>query len=354
MKGDIVKGTPTGFAQRVTGCGDGDKRTEKVETGAELEQAVQTANELRHTPFLILVGSEAVVEPPDDAKELILTIAARNLTVYGQPGSTLRGIGFVFDGTTADNVVLQNLTLQPLGTDDQDSHPSDGLVFATVHAKASTGYWIDHCTFDAFPDQCMQTDAKVEGPEALLLGVSNCRFTGNPAWVDQGSIEISGLGDKHGEPDKDTVAVYASVNRNYFDQSRRRAPRSSEYTFVHAFNNVLENWGAGDGVKQSNGMQSGNRGRLAALANWFYAGDTKLAIEVADDDRPGRLEVHDEPANRLRNYYENGAIAPSTEDELDIKQQYKSLNLEPPEQKAMSEPLATEIEQSAGATLGHW
>jgi pectate lyase len=199
------------------------------------------------------------------------------------------------------------------------------------------------------------------------MTVSYCRFHDrNPSGEDSrnhGALGIHGA-DGKGGGDPDKINSYGTVYRNYFQNVRRRSPRTSRTTFVHAFNNVLENWGNGDpnadpGRDQVNGMASGNFGNLAAEANYFYAGAFKSAITVARGKEPGRLLVG---VDQLVNLYLNGALDPFKDpnNELppgpppdpikELKKRYdEALGAKVPQRDPINEALSEIIKKEAGA-----
>lgn len=330
--------TPLGFAQKVRGCGP--KPTDHTVTNVdELKEAVDDAN--RDNGTLIVVDGD--IEEPDG---LELTLTAERLTIYGNRGSSLAGIGFVIDTTEADDIVFQNLTFNAVGREGKEPNPDDTLIFRTVGGKAKVGYWVDHCTFGPVPDMNVQLYADEPGREALLLSISNCRFVGNPAWEDQGSMDLSAYGKSHDPDDYDVnVTLYAC----YFLNSRRRSPRSSQGTFVHAFNNVLQNWGAGSDDDQSNGMAVGDHGRLAAFANYFDAGKVKPVFDLSDTDV--RLDVG---RGLDTNMYVDDARRPPRNDDIDVAARYANRGLTMPQPQPITTELAKAIMDAAGANLPDW
>lgn len=339
---------PHGFGQRVTGCGEHPKHVVEVRTWSQLEDALEGAESRPRTRI--------VVADKIDGDGDVLCVAARDLTLCATPGAKLVGVRIDVDGTKSDNVVFQDLTLTPTGTGKGSDgyRPADGFHFLTPGASCDKGFWIDHCTFAAFPDQCVQTYTATGDAEQLRLSISHCAFFGNPHWHDQGSVEISGWapdGPGQDADDRPGSGVHVSLYRNYFHRSRRRAPRSSEGCFVHAWNNVLVDWGsAKPHAKQSNGMEAGNNGLLAAVANWFEAGEHKQTIEVAGGNAPARLQF--ETGGEDTNEYRNDAQPPSPNTDLGINERYEALGLRPPRPARMHRGLRDEIEREAGAPTG--
>lgn len=333
-----------GFGQRVTG----GAAAEPTEVGSldELTAAIKAANNATE-PTVIVVTKDIAAEDAERTYEL----TGRRLTIYGNPGKSLDGIGFVVT-ESADDILFQNLTFRVVKNDGKEPYPDDSIVFRTRRAAGEVGFLIDHCTFEAVPDMNVQTSAEEPGDEWLLLSIADCRFEGDPRRNGSGSVEIAGNADQDGS----TYAVNASVLRCCFVNARRRSPRSSRGTFVHAYNNVLRNWGAaGDDDKQSNGMASGAGGQLAVIANWFDAGDLKLTVEVrpAKDGDPAGLVQH-ASGGVDTNVYEDRAYPPDQNDDLDIDVRYTTIGLDAPVPLPMTEELADTIRDEAGATLGAW
>ncbi len=192
--------------------------------------------------------------------------------------------------------------------------PRDTIKIDGTEGRLPIGFWIDHCFFESPADLSITTNTRdlPGSPPPLLLTVSRCHFfDSNPDGEknrNHGSLGVHGTGTKNsvtGREDQKTNA-YATICLNYFESTRRRSPRSSNRTFVHAFNNVLEKWGTskpGNDPDQENGMSAGHFSILAAEANYFKAGALKDPIEIAKKEDP-RLYVG---KGALENVYRNKA-----------------------------------------------
>lgn len=356
-----------GFGKNVTGGADRPHTIEVTDPGntgaGTLAQAIADANAYttssqRHPPQEIVIrlphGTTKITSNPTD-----LTVTARNLTIRAERGAVIEGNHLVFDCRSADNIILRDLRFTH--TDDE-SDPHDCITIAAQEGRHATGFWIDHCSFRAYPDMCVVTNTRdLAGAPPLLITVSYCSFyDNNPGGRhsdNHGALGIHGFDkEKHsnvqGIPDVNTNA-YATVCRNVFKQIRRRSPRSSHRTLVHAFNNVLLDWGADDAdALQQNGMESGNDGRLVAQANFFEAGKLKLAIEVAAGAQPALLTVPDTGVKQ--NKYRNGArVAHSVGAHIAIGDQYRAAlgaGADVPAAATMTDALRNKIEREAGPT----
>ncbi len=298
-----------GFGQNVTGGGKNPVRIEvtkgKNSGSGTLAEAIDKANGAKGRE------TEIVITTDIDPNKTDLVVSAKKLTIRTEGGAVINGNHLVFDCTKADNIWLTDLRFDS----DGESKPRDTISIDATKGRGKTGFWIDHCSFEAYFDLNITSNTRdKKGEPPLLITVSHCYFHDrNPTGEDHrnhGALGIHGAGEKEGGPDQKTNA-YATVYRNYFENVRRRSPRSSQRTFVHAFNNVLVNWGNGDPnpapKDQVNGMLSGNFGILAAEANYFYAGVFKSAISVAKGKAPGELFVG---VDQLVNLYLNGALDP--------------------------------------------
>jgi len=338
-----------GFGQKVTGGEGPNSAVLDVTTGnpagpesltVRLEEAKKRSNAGQSTVIVIKKGITVTFE------EEPRKIRARNLTITGEQGATIHRRLLELDCEEADNVILRDLIFD--GTPSIRQMPTDSVHLDALKGRGPTGFWIDHCLFKAVFDLSFTANTKdVEGAPPLLLTVSGCRFENDdPGGVNRennGALGVHGFNSDSNESDRDLKTnAYATICDNYFLRTRRRAPRSSNLTFVHAFNNVLEDWGAPESVRgtdpeQSNGMISGNFGLLVAEANYFQAGTApgsmKEAITVAAGKQPGRLTVPPSVISR-RNLYVNGAIEATTVGlALSVSDAYATVHLYPPESR---------------------
>jgi pectate lyase len=298
-----------GFGQKVTG--GGDKPTQYLVTNGKnsgsgtLLEAIQSANAANGRATEIVIKTD--IDPNLDLQNK-LVVRAQNLTIRAEGGAVINRNRLSFDCTTADNILLKDLRFDSDGLGD----PRDTILIDATKGRGDKGFWIDHCSFEAYFDLNITSNANdlPNGQPPLLITISNCWFhdrnPGGPGTRNHGGLGISGA-----DGNKKTNA-YATVYRNYFQNVRRRTPRSSGLTFVHAFNNVLENWGNGDpnadpGTDQVDGMAVGNFGTIVAEANYFDAGRFKPTINVAGEPQKGTLFVG--TGTRV-NMYLNGAINP--------------------------------------------
>jgi len=358
-----------GFGQNVTGGGDQPANTLVVtspgNTGAgTLAQAITDANAYttrsqRHPPQEIVIrlpaGTTAIT-----SNTTVLTVTARNLTIRAEGGAVIDGNHLVFDCRSADNVILRDLRFTHAG---DDGDPRDCITIDGLRGRHGVGFWIDHCSFGAYPDMCVVTNTKdLRNAPPLLITVSECRFydfdPSGPTSDCHGALGIHGS-DKDRttnrpiDPDQNTNA-YATVCRNMFCQVRRRSPRTSHRTVVHAFNNVLLDWGTDTlTAEQQNGMESGNDGILVAQANYFQANVLKEAIEVAGGRQPARLTV---PATgtSAANVYRGGAdTAVSVGSAISLDNKYRKVlgrTATPPVPGTMDDTLRDAIIAAAGPT----
>lgn len=309
---DVPGSTPTRF--NVTRAG-GDA----AEVGT-LPWAVAQANAAAGAPC------EIVIQTNVDPNQTKLTITARNLTIRAEGNATIDSNNLVFNASLADNVILRDLRF----TSDGVTKPNDCIKILAREGRGPKGFWIHHCYFRAYPDLSITTntqDLPQAGADPLRITVSSCRFydpdPNGDAHMDHGALGIHGFGDKEKNIRDLKTNAYATVCRNVFDHVRRRSPRSSQLTFVHAFNNLLMDWGTNDlDALQQNGMESGNFGLLVAQANYFEAGSVlKTAIEVAGGDEPARLTVG---VGARVNEYANGATpAQKVGDRIAIQRRYQ-------------------------------
>lgn len=335
-----------GFGRNVTGGGPSPQQIMVTKVGdsgdGTLKKAIEQANrdstEANDYPpqeiLIELSGGEDTIEP--NPRDLVIT--ARNLTIRAVGGAKIDRNHLLFDCTGADNVLLTDLRF----VSDGEGDPPDAISIEAREGRHGTGFWIDHCSFEAYRDLSITSNTRdLDGAPPLLITVSHCRFhDDNPSGrlhLNHGALGIHGS-DENDRPDRRTNA-YATVCRNVFDHVRRRSPRSSHRTLVHAFNNLLFDWGSDNADElQQNGMEAGNDGLLVAAANYFRAGTLKLAIEVAAGDDPARLTVPDMGVKQ--NKYANSAmIARSRGRHIQIGREYKNA-------------LGNEAEAPAAATMG--
>ncbi|HWK88731.1 MAG TPA: hypothetical protein VNP72_02000, partial [Longimicrobium sp.] len=255
----------------------------------------------------------------------------------------------VFDCRSADNIILRDLSFKSDGTSD----PHDCITIDATRGRHGKGFWIDHCEFEAYFDMNIVTNTRDQvGEPPLLITVSHCRFRDRDpgGGTDHGALGIHGSDQLPAGADQRTNA-YATVYRNVFSHVRRRSPRSSHRTVVHAVNNILDEWGTSDlQATQQNGMDSGNFGLLVAEANYFKANVLKTAITVAGGSQPARLTV---PGDGPReNKYRNDAVeAVTVGDPIDIAEQYRTAlgaGASVPNVEKITPELRTQIEAQAG------
>lgn len=348
-----------GFGQKVTGGAGASGPimvTSAANSGAgSLARAISTAN---HSP-----GPHEIVIDVQTADRTIsqntadLRITARNLTIRAINGSRIDRNHLLIDCRDADNVILRDLVFTGTG----EGQPRDTISIDGQNGRGPTGFWIDHCSFEAYFDLSITSNTKdLDHAPPLLITVSNCRFhDGDPnggAHKNHGALGIHGFDNKKGRFDQKTNA-YATVCNNVFDHVRRRSPRSSHLTVVHAFNNVLLDWGTDDaGAKQQNGMEAGNFGLLVAEANYFSASVVTEAIAVARGDQPGRLTVPAATSATANVYTPTTTVAVSAGDPIDIDKKYrKALGSSAviPAPSPMTDALRAEVETAAGPTAAN-
>jgi pectate lyase len=360
-----------GFGMNVTGGGKKPGRilvTKGKDSGpGTLKDAIDEANAAkgRAMEIVIMTNVEPYEEGKSDKDKLIVT--ARNLTIRAEGGAVINRNHLIFDGTKADNILLTNLRFDSDGL----SKPYDNISIDATEGRGEIGFWIYHCSFEAYKDLSITTNTRdKKGEPPLLITISHCRFHDRSpnAGSDHGALGIHGTGgddDKRSDPGDRETNAYATVYRNYFETVRRRQPRSSQRTFVHAFNNVLRNWGNGDPnpdpKDQVNAMVSGNFGILAAEANYFDAGVFKSTIQVARGKEPGQLIVG---TDQYVNLYVNGALDPLKDplNDLPLKvpkdstkavaAYYDAVKQKIPQRDPMTQALSNTIKAEAGPLPG--
>lgn len=355
-----------GFGKNVTGGGRKPGRIEvtkgKNSGSGTLADAIEEANRAKGRDLEIVITAD--VEP----NETDLKVTARNLTIRSERGAVLNRNHLVFDCTKADNIWLADLRFDSDGL----SKPRDTISIDATEGRGETGFWIDHCSFEAYYDLSITSSTRdKKGAPPLLITISHCRFHDrNPNGADHrnhGALGIHGTGggdDKNPGPSDRETNAYATIYRNYFENVRRRQPRSSQRTFVHAFNNVLKDWGIAGPVTpadQVNGMVSGNFGILAAEANYFDAGPFKSTIMVAKGKEPGQLIVG---TGEHVNLYVNGALDPLKDPLNDlpldvpkdstkaVEKKYEAVGGKIPRREPMTPGLSEVIKNEAGAGQG--
>lgn len=347
-----------GFGYQVTGGGPNPEIIE-VSSGKNsgkntLEDAIQRANRAGGKPIEIVLRT--TVEADTSRGKDGITVTARNLTITASGGNVIRQNLLVFDCSQSDNVLLRNLRFESSGK----GEPRDTIKIDGTTGRLPIGFWIDHCFFESPADLSITTNTRdlPGSPPPLLLTVSRCHFfDSNPDGEknrDHGSLGVHGTGTKNsvtGIEDQQTNA-YATICLNYFESTRRRSPRSSNRTFVHAFNNVLEKWGTrkpGKDLDQENGMSAGHFSILAAEANFFKAGALKDTIEIAKKEDP-RLYVG---KGSLENVYRNGAEPASDvgQPAIVIADEYRRAKIpasEVPKPEVMTDPLRDRVVDESG------
>jgi pectate lyase len=332
-----------GFASKATGGAGGKLIT--VDSGrtsgsGTLQDAIDKANASTGST-IIEIASGVVVQP------IKLTVVASNLTIRGVDDTHVLGnVGFEFDFSQGNNIILSNLCFRSDEACTVDPKQRDCIkILAEAMKTTRQAIWIDRCRFQAYYDMCITSNsATATGRGPLLITVSNCHFFDpdptNQYARNHGAIGIHGVGDLK------TGNTLATICNNYFRNVRRRSPRCSNGCFTHAFNNVLDQWGAGASTDQVNGMDSGNGGRLVAEANWFQAGAVfKETIHV--DGSGAALTVGASP---LQNIYRNGAVATvAVGTEITTAELYAGAGVAvPPTPKAMTTEVKDAIIAGAG------
>jgi pectate lyase len=203
-----------GFGMKVTGGGTNPRQI-KVKSGADK-------------------GADTLAED--------LKVQAKNLTIRAEKGAIIRLNHIVIDCREADNILLQDLRFEP----DKDGEVRKGKTRDSISIDGSKGrgpigIWIDHCFFEAFFDLSVTSNTRdLPGAPPLLITVSYCHFhdndPGGQKADNHGALGIHGAGSKNNKKVDQETNAYATVYRNFFESVRRRSPRSSNRTFVHAFN----------------------------------------------------------------------------------------------------------------------
>lgn len=330
-----------GFASNATGGAGGKVITVssgKTAGSGTLKDAIDKANASTGST-IIRINPGVLVDP------IKLIVVASNLTIEGVDDSHVLGnVGLEFDFSRGNNIILRNLCFRSDEACSEDAKQRDCIkILAEAMKTTRQAIWIDRCRFQAYYDMCITSNsATAAGRGPLLITVSNCDFVDadptNQYARNHGAIGIHGVGDlKSGN-------TLATICNNHFRNVRRRSPRCSNGCFTHAFNNVLELWGAGASTDQVNGMDSGNGGRLVAEANWFQAGGLKEAIHV--DGSGATLTVGAAP---LQNIYRNGAVpAVAVGAEIPTAELYAGAGVAPPTPKAMTTGVKDTIIAGAG------
>ncbi len=353
-----------GFGKNVTGGGKKPGRIEVTKgknsgTGT-LADAIEEANRAKGRELEIVILTDV------ERNEKDLTVTAKNLTIRSEGGVVLNLNHLVFDCTKADNIRLTNLRFDSDGL----SKPRDTISIDAIEGRGKTGFWIDHCSFEAYFDLSITSNTRdKKGEPPLLITISHCYFHDRDptSGRNHGALGIHGTGgndDKNPGPSDRETNAYATIYRNYFENVRRRQPRSSQRTFVHAFDNVLKDWGIAGPVTptdQVNGMVSGNFGILAAEANYFDAGPFKSTIMVAKGKEPGQLIVG---TGEHVNLYVNGALDPLDDPLNDppldvpkdstkaVEKKYEAVGEKIPRREPMTKALSEVIKKEAGARQG--
>jgi pectate lyase len=353
MSGARVGKSTSDISPHVQRNGDNPTVLNVVDGGNDgkgtLAAALSDAKALKGKPSKIVIRKGLTLQPRKEPH----TVKVKNLTISGEPGSLISSNFLFFDCSASDNVILQNLTFA--GTPAKKDPPRDSIEIDRNKGRGEIGFWIDHCRFEAYYDLNVTSNTPdLKGQPPLLITVSNCRFhNDNPngkAHRNNGALGIHGSRDKKDPKSFNrSTNAYATVTRNVFDTVRRRSPRSSGLCYVHAFNNVLNKWGAKDMDDQVTGMSSGHDGRIVAEANYFFAGPLKEAFEVSvTKGMKGFLTVHEDD-DRLKNVYKNGAIAgKQVGDVIDIDAAYRDRNIAVPAVTKMDDNLRKSIEDGAG------
>lgn len=131
--------------------------------------------------------------------------------------------------------------------------------------------WIDDCTFIRSGAKCITL-----WDGTTNVTVSNCRMYSS----------FFGLlaGNTHGGP---KLPSKITVYRCLFSGIRRRQPKCSEGVMMHAFNNVIENWGS---TVDDYGSAAGLQGQMLLEKNIFDPGpkgNKAKAYTAGDDDHGG-------------------------------------------------------------------
>lgn len=154
--------------------------------------------------------------------------------------------GLEINGT--GNIIIENVILK--------TGSRDGIEIK----NGATNVWVDHCSFNAWNDEAMS----IRTPSQYWytdVTVSWCKFSHlNKAF-------LIGASDVYGQNTR------VSLHHSWFDDTSARNPRVSK-ALVHAFNNLLTNWG-------SYGMASVEAGQLRTEGNIFHAGSSKAAVITA-------------------------------------------------------------------------
>ncbi|HEY8278127.1 MAG TPA: hypothetical protein VIH99_00800 [Bdellovibrionota bacterium] len=184
----------------------------------------------------------------------------------------------------------------------------------------SRNVWINQSSFDSCTGKCIavwafgnsiNSTGKAQGGD--LISISGNVFRNSYYGVLAGADH--NIGDRQKPIDRVTLYL------NYFEDITKRSPRVSEFSHLHAFNNVMRNWGANncnDEKDEAFAASTASGAQLLLESNWFEArpgaGSCKQAVNLeggsvraaGNDMKNGAKVAQNQPTRVFNPTYQDG------------------------------------------------
>lgn len=231
-------------------------------------------------------------------------------------------VGLDLDGSR--NVIVRNVRFRGSGANifpekhSNCAHPSraqdvEGCGVSIRMAGATRDIWIDHDSFDACGNKCIDGWGRVQPagvvPAPDLITISNNIFRDSYFAILFGVASQVPADQTPARPGR--VTVYG----NLFERILRRTPRAASGYWIHVFNNVIKDFGGRASCRRTDfgfGPSAASGGQLLLQNNVVEAWPDANACKQADNIEPSGRSAADRGMGLIGssgNLVRNGATA---------------------------------------------
>ena len=301
-----------GFGLATTGAGAGPAC--QVRDEAALRACVGGAN-----PARIVVDVPLTVNP---GRQPIRVGSNKTIDGGGRLAITHDWIGLALDGSR--NVIVRNVRFRGSGADifpqkhSNCAHPVrpadvEGCGVSISMTGATANVWIDHDTFDACGNKCVDGWGQLQ--PAGVIPVPDLITISNNIFRDSYFAILFGVAAQAPADQMPIRPGRVTVHGNLFEDVLRRSPRAASGYRIHVFNNVIRDFGGRTSCRQTTfgfGPSAASGGELLLQNNVIEAWPEAGACKQADDIEPNGRSGEDRGVGRIRatgNLLRNGATA---------------------------------------------
>ncbi len=178
-----------------------------------------------------------------------------------------------------ENIIIHNLIFlggEYIGTGDPDA----------ISAKGVRQMWIDHNSFQPYPDEVIDISINGAGRLSDFITISNNYFAPQDFFSNDERTKSILIVGPLADSARETGDVRVTIHQNFFDQPVQRSPKAAQGAMVHAYNNYLREW-------DYYGMSSNTDAQLFAESNIFESGESIDGIvnHLPTNDPPGYVKA---------------------------------------------------------------